>query len=210
MQDLPTTLTTAATACLVGKTIVPVLQVDQQGINSGQIRVCLTLPLNDLVRPKRRIRVSLEDVLTVKFRYDQLLGLCRDCFTINHEPPSPVALLVVNPPIAPPLMVFRGNAPISLSVPNATMPHIPKDKRMITIREVHAFPTPTKITGVRRRREDEDEAEGKRVCHPLVMVPLLLNPKKLRALGFSIVVYGNLDIARTRKSPRKRSGSTTW
>ncbi|KAL6141650.1 hypothetical protein ACLB2K_059938 [Fragaria x ananassa] len=107
------------------------------------------------------IRVSLEDVITMKFRYDHLLGRCRDCAMINRgglpcqrlqEFPSLVAPPVVSQPNVPHLMVFRGNTSISLSVPHAVVPPIPKDKRTMPIREVHVFPSPTKIIGVREWR----------------------------------------------------------
>ena len=59
---------TACTAWLVGETIDPSLQVDNAGFQCGVARVRLTLPLNAPVRLERRIRVSLIDVILVKFR----------------------------------------------------------------------------------------------------------------------------------------------
>ncbi|KAL6176684.1 hypothetical protein ACLB2K_053317 [Fragaria x ananassa] len=165
-------------ARLVGETIIPVLQVDERGINNGLVRVRLTLRLHDPVHLERRIRVSPEDVITVKFWYELLLGRCRDCAMINHgglpcaslqEPPSPVASPAIQL-TAPPMMVFRGNTHVSLSIPQ-------------------------------REREKEDDDGSKRARHSLVMVPMPLNPNEL---GFSVVVDGILSIVRTGKSPKKR------
>ncbi|KAL6199257.1 hypothetical protein ACLB2K_029043 [Fragaria x ananassa] len=155
IHDLPVALTTSATARLVRETIDPVLQVDERGINNELVRVRLTLPLHDLVRLERTIRVSPEDLITVKFRYERLLGRCRDCTMINHggglpcpsvkEPPSPVVSLVIQP-AAPPMMVFLGNTLISLSVPQVVALATPKEKISVSIREVPDFPSPSKIT----------------------------------------------------------------
>ncbi|KAL6141294.1 hypothetical protein ACLB2K_059584 [Fragaria x ananassa] len=72
IQNLSAAITTSVTTKLVSETIGPVLQVDNLDINHGLVRVRLTLPLNDIVRLDRRIRVSPIDVITVKFKYDRL------------------------------------------------------------------------------------------------------------------------------------------
>ncbi|KAL6225665.1 hypothetical protein ACLB2K_004514 [Fragaria x ananassa] len=179
IQDLPVALMKPAMTQLVGETIGPVLKVDERGINNGLVRVRLTLPLHDLVRLERRIRVSPEDVIT--------------------EPPSPMVSQVIQP-AAPPMTVFRGNTPISFSVPQVADLATPKEKRSVSIREVLDYPSPLKVTG-RRGREEEDDDGGKRVRHSLMMVPMPLNPNEL---GFSIVTDGILSIVRTEKSPKKR------
>ncbi|KAL6217689.1 hypothetical protein ACLB2K_010906 [Fragaria x ananassa] len=65
IEGLPAILTTAPTAKLIGETVGELLHVDYPSINKGVARVRLTLPLNNLVRLERCIRVSLEDVLLV-------------------------------------------------------------------------------------------------------------------------------------------------
>ncbi|KAL6176519.1 hypothetical protein ACLB2K_053152 [Fragaria x ananassa] len=74
IQELPAALKTVATTGLIGKTIESVLQV----------RVSLTLSLNDSVRLGRRTKVPHVVMFTVKFRYDRLLGRCHTCAMINH------------------------------------------------------------------------------------------------------------------------------
>ncbi|KAL6198604.1 hypothetical protein ACLB2K_028393 [Fragaria x ananassa] len=180
IHELPAALTTPVTAQLVGETIGPVLKVYECGINNGLVRVHLTLPLHDPVRLERRIRVSPKDVIT--------------------EPPSPVVSPAIQP-AAPPMMVFRGNTHVSFSVPQVADLASTKEKRSVSIREVPDFPSPSKIIGVQRGREEEDDDGGKRERHSLVMVPLPLNPNEL---GFSIAADGILSIVRTGKSPKKR------
>ncbi|KAL6225033.1 hypothetical protein ACLB2K_003885 [Fragaria x ananassa] len=173
IQDLLAALTTSATARLVGETIGLVLQVDERGINNGLVRVRrLTLPLHDPVRLERRIRISPEDVIT--------------------EPPSPMASPAIQP-VAPPMMVFRGNTPVSLSVPQVAALATLKEKRSMSIREVPDFPSPLKITGILRGREEEDDDGDKRARHSLVLVHVPLNPNEL---GFSVVADGILSIVR--------------
>ncbi|XP_004308583.1 PREDICTED: uncharacterized protein LOC101297012 [Fragaria vesca subsp. vesca] len=150
-------LTTAATTRLVGETIGSVLQVDQHGINREIVRVRLTLMLDEPVRLTRRIRVSPTDVLEVQFRYERLWHWCRVCSMLNHGGlPCPreqeaEAPAVIPSLVATPSMVFRANIPSTLSilayVSLSTL--FPKEKRAVTIREVPAFPSPTKITGIR-------------------------------------------------------------
>ncbi|KAL6180457.1 hypothetical protein ACLB2K_047120 [Fragaria x ananassa] len=163
IQELPAALTTVATAGLIGKTIESVLQV----------RVSLTLSLNDSVRLDRRTKVPHVVGFTVKFRYDRLLGRCRTCAMINHgglpcsREQEPVQ---ANPPEKATraavtfVTVFSGNASSSLSIPKPIFPIVPKEKRSISIRDVLAFPSPTKITGARRGREEDDYPDGKRPC----------------------------------------------
>ncbi|KAL6176080.1 hypothetical protein ACLB2K_052716 [Fragaria x ananassa] len=69
---------------LVGKTIGPVLNIDQSGLMIGSTRVSVTLPLNNLVCIDRCLHVSLEDVIKVQYRYERLVSLCRDCMMLNH------------------------------------------------------------------------------------------------------------------------------
>ncbi|KAL6198880.1 hypothetical protein ACLB2K_028668 [Fragaria x ananassa] len=179
-EDLPAAPTTSATGQLIGETIGQVLKVDEHRIINGLVRVRLTLPLHDPVRLERRIRVSPEDVIMVKFRYERLLGRCKDYAMINHgglpcpslqEPPSPVVSPAIQP-AAPPMMVFRDNTHVSFSVPQVADLATPKEKRSVSIREVPDFPSPSKITGVRRGREEEDDDGGKRARHSLMMVPI--------------------------------------
>ncbi|KAL6219559.1 hypothetical protein ACLB2K_007318 [Fragaria x ananassa] len=82
--DLPVTLTTETTLWLVGDTIRPILNVDQVRLRRGSTRVRVTLPLNSPMRMDRRLRVSLEDVIWVQYKYESLVGLCRDCMMLNH------------------------------------------------------------------------------------------------------------------------------
>ncbi|KAL6197003.1 hypothetical protein ACLB2K_032616 [Fragaria x ananassa] len=142
VEDLPAALTMPATVQLVGETIGPMLKVDECKINNELVRVCLTLPLHDPVRLERRIRVSPEDVIMVKFRYERLLGRSKDCAMINHggfpcpslqKPPSPMVSQVIQL-AAPPMMVFRGNTPVSFSVPQVANLATPKEKRSVSIR----------------------------------------------------------------------------
>ncbi|KAL6196425.1 hypothetical protein ACLB2K_032040 [Fragaria x ananassa] len=199
IHDLLVVVTTSVMARLVRETIDPVLQVDERGINNGLVRVRLTLPLHDLVRLETRIRVSPEDLITVKFRYERLLGRCRDCIMINHggglpcpsvqEPPSPVVSPMIQS-AAPPMMVFRGNTPISLSVPQVAALATPKEKKSVSIREVPEFPSSSKITSVQRGREEEDYDGGKRARHSLVLVHVPLNPNEL---GLSTAGDGNFS-----------------
>ena len=82
----------------------------------------------------------------------------------------------------------------------------PKEKRQIQIREVPEFPSPTKITGVRRARNDADGGTGKKSKHSLDIIPLELGPEHL---GFMVGCDGSIGLA--RKSPKKRGrprGST--
>ncbi|KAL6200624.1 hypothetical protein ACLB2K_030405 [Fragaria x ananassa] len=65
-------------------------------------------------------------------------------------------------------------------------------KRPILIREVPSFPSPSKITGVRRDREEEEKQyEGKLEKHALGFVPFPLNPKEI---GFTVSDKGALKI----------------
>lgn len=100
----------------------------------------------------------------------------------------------------PPVMVFRGNVIPFLSVPKSIFPPTLKEKRFVSIREIPAFPLPTKITSIRRREED-GAPDGKHLKHALAMVPAPLNPNEL---GFFVVSNGNLSIVHTEKSPKKR------
>lgn len=84
IQDLPAALTTTATARLV------VRRSDQFfrliSATSTMAWFVYVLPSLSMILwlEIRRIRVSLVDVLTVKFKYESLLGCCRDCTMINH------------------------------------------------------------------------------------------------------------------------------
>ncbi|KAL6129437.1 hypothetical protein ACLB2K_072787 [Fragaria x ananassa] len=207
IKGLPPTLATAATARLVGETIGPILQIDQSGLNRSNARVHITLPLNDPVRLERRIRVSLVDVLQVSYCYERLLGCCRDCMMINHGGLRCPRVLedsqaVAPPPTTPPTMVFRasasGSGSTSLSVPAVSLP---KEKMTVSIRDVPKFPSPTKITGVRRGRDEDDFGGGKRVKHSLAMIPLPMNPEEI---GLSVQASSELAIIKTGKSSKKR------
>ncbi|KAL6125170.1 hypothetical protein ACLB2K_073229 [Fragaria x ananassa] len=78
-------LTTNATMRLIGKTIGSLLQVDHMSPRNGVARVRMTLPLNDLVRLDRMLRVLSEDVIHIQYRYERLVDRCRDCMVLNHD-----------------------------------------------------------------------------------------------------------------------------
>ncbi|KAL6219602.1 hypothetical protein ACLB2K_007361 [Fragaria x ananassa] len=101
------------------------------------------------------------------------------------------------------MMEFRGNTPVSFSVPQVADLATPKEKRLVSIREVPDFPSPSKITSAQRGREEEDDDDDgrKRARHSLVMVPMPLNPNELR---FSVDADGILSIVRTGKSSKER------
>ncbi|KAL6179748.1 hypothetical protein ACLB2K_046419 [Fragaria x ananassa] len=98
-------------------------------------------------------------------------------------------------------MVFCKTAPTSFSFPATVVAPLLKEKRMVTIREVSTFPPSTKITCVRRGREDDEAIDDKRPRYALSMVPLSLNSNEL---GFSIASNRHLRIIRTRKSLKKK------
>ncbi|KAL6144890.1 hypothetical protein ACLB2K_055580 [Fragaria x ananassa] len=211
IQGLPAVLSTVATARLVVETIGVVLQVDHGGFQRGLARVRVTLPLNQPVRLDRRIRVSPMDVLQVTYKYERLIGRCRTCSMLNHdEETCPLESEEVVPPTSAPSratglppMVFRGNSAPNLIVPNSpTLAFLfPKEKRVVQIRDVPAFPSPAKVAGVRRSREEEVTPVGKRARHTLTFDPLPLNPEEL---GFSIANGGALGLKKTGKSPKKK------
>ncbi|KAL6227084.1 hypothetical protein ACLB2K_001043 [Fragaria x ananassa] len=137
---------------------------------------------------------------------------CGDCFffTFNNqrdlgrvkkgeaEEGTGALLGPVAAPAALP-MVFRANTHAALVVPN--LPTLFREKRLVQIREVALYPSPAKVTGVIREREEEEAKSGKRLKLSLAMVPLDLN---LEDLGFSMAVSGVLGIKKTGKSPKKR------
>ncbi|KAL6224546.1 hypothetical protein ACLB2K_003401 [Fragaria x ananassa] len=105
-------------------------------------------------------------------------------------------------PVAAPAalpIVFRANTHAALVVPN--FPTLFREKRLVQIREVALYPSPAKVTGVIREREEEEAKNGKRLKLSLAMVPLDLN---LEDLGFSMAMSGVLGIKKTGKSPKKR------
>ncbi|KAL6125328.1 hypothetical protein ACLB2K_073387 [Fragaria x ananassa] len=125
------------------------------------------------------------DVLQVSYCYERLLGRCRDCMMINHGGIRCPRVLedsqaVAPPPTTPSTMVFRasasGSRSTSLSIPAVSLP---KEKRTVSIRDVLEFPSPTKITGVRKGKDEDDSGGGKLVKHSLSMIPLHLNPKEI-------------------------------
>ncbi|KAL6201871.1 hypothetical protein ACLB2K_025583 [Fragaria x ananassa] len=117
----------------------------------GTTRVCLTLPLNNPIRYEWRIKVSPEDVLLVKYKYERLLGRCpRAAYDEVMQPPSMTA------PHAPAPMVFRACF-------NSTFFHVTSLLSFLCKREVvcadwgsSGFPSPMKFAGVQRSREEED------------------------------------------------------
>ncbi|KAL6145236.1 hypothetical protein ACLB2K_055924 [Fragaria x ananassa] len=128
------------------------LKIDEHGISRGTVHVRVSLPLNDLMLLEKRLRVSPTDVIKSSlFTYERLLERCRACMMINHvglRCPRPMEAdpVQVPPPTTPP-MVFR------VVVSNQTTFFVPvvaltKEKRVISIRDVPDFPSPTKITGV--------------------------------------------------------------
>ncbi|KAL6127653.1 hypothetical protein ACLB2K_071016 [Fragaria x ananassa] len=156
--DLPATLTTEATLRLVGETIRLVLNVDQAGLRRGSTRVRVTLPLNSLVRKDRRLRVSPEDMIRVQYRYERLVGLCRDCMMLNHGgipcPNAQDAKEGTRDPLGPaaasaaPPIVFRANTQAALVVLNFLA--LFRKKRPVQIKEVASFPSLAKVTSVIR------------------------------------------------------------
>ncbi|KAL6199174.1 hypothetical protein ACLB2K_028960 [Fragaria x ananassa] len=84
IQGLLAVLAVATTTRLVAETIDIVLQVDNGGFQHGLACVCLTLPLHQLVRLERQIRVFPVDFLMVQYKYERLLGRCQTCEMINH------------------------------------------------------------------------------------------------------------------------------
>ncbi|KAL6206077.1 hypothetical protein ACLB2K_023327 [Fragaria x ananassa] len=114
-------------------------------------RVCLTLPLNNPIRYEWRIKVSPEDVLLVKYRYERLLGRCpRAVDDEVMQPPSTTA------PHAPALMVFRACL-------DSTFFHVTSLLSFLCKREVVCadwgnprFPSPMKFADMQRSREEED------------------------------------------------------
>ncbi|KAL6129908.1 hypothetical protein ACLB2K_068290 [Fragaria x ananassa] len=70
---------------LIGKTIGSLLQVDHMSLRNGVARVRITLPLNDLVRLDRMLRVLSKDVIHIQYRYERLVDRCRDCMMLNHD-----------------------------------------------------------------------------------------------------------------------------
>ncbi|KAL6176854.1 hypothetical protein ACLB2K_053486 [Fragaria x ananassa] len=128
IRGLPVALTMVATACrLVGETIGPVLQVDEPSTNCLLVRVCVTFPLNTLVRLDKRLRVSPIGVIQVKVKYERLLRRCTDCIMINHKELCCPRRLEVAPVLAPALVassiVFRtktGKSPKKRGLPGAS------------------------------------------------------------------------------------------
>ncbi|KAL6213507.1 hypothetical protein ACLB2K_012954 [Fragaria x ananassa] len=114
-----------------------------------------------------------------------------------QEPPCLMVCPVIQP-IAPPMMLFPGNTHISLSIPQAAILATPKKMRSVSIKEVPDFPSPSKITGVWRGKEEDDDG-GKRARHWLMMVLVPLNPNELR---LSVAADGNLSIVGTEKYPK--------
>ncbi|XP_062007499.1 uncharacterized protein LOC133724697 [Rosa rugosa] len=201
LQGIPLGILTEPTVRLVGGTIGEVLEVDRVALSRGEARVRLTLPINDPVRLDRRVRVSLVDVLTLRFWYERLLGRCRLCALLNHggqrcpredeveadtvvEESSPQA-----PGPALPALVFRAN-----SQPSPSLLSTFKVPNMLKKKHVQIRPLPelvpshgsegtsavAPVVGVRRPREEE----GKRAKHGLALVPATLQPENL-GLAFS-------------------------
>lgn len=107
------------------------------------------------------------------------------CPRENKEVPRPVANLTLT--TATPAMVFKANSFQTLNT--LTMlslpPLFPKEKRSVQIREISTFPSPTKVSSVRRERKEEEELHGKRAKHVLALVSLHLN---LEEMGFTIYI----------------------
>ena len=207
---LPAALTTEATARLVGETIGPVLQVDTRSFTQGRVRVRLTLSLHDPVFLHRRLRISPEDIITVEYRYERLLGRCGNCMMINHgglrcprveemSSDEPVTESPAPPPTIAP-MVFRANSQPTLEAPSV-IPGPPKEKRQIQVREHEVFESPPRVSGGRRRREDEEGSSGKKGRHGLTLGFGNLTPTKL---GLQLSPSGALGIKRSGKSPAKQ------
>ncbi|KAM5587203.1 hypothetical protein ABKV19_005910 [Rosa sericea] len=205
LQGIPPGILTEPTVRLVGGTIGDVLEVDRVALRHGEARVRLTLPIDDPVRLDRRVRVSPVDVLTLRFRYERLLGRCRLCALLNHggqrcpredevevdtvaEEGSSQAL---GPPL--PAIVFRANSQPSPSLLSTFKVPSMLKKKPVQIRPLPELPShgsdgPSAealvVLGVRRPREEEDSEEGKRAKHGLALVPTTLQPENL-GLAFS-------------------------
>ncbi|KAL6219110.1 hypothetical protein ACLB2K_012316 [Fragaria x ananassa] len=153
------------------ETIGPILKVDQVGLRRGSTLMRVMLPLNSPVRMDRRLRLSPEDVIKVQYRYERLVGLCKDCLILNHggfpcpnaqetEEGTGALVGLVVAPAAPPI-VFRANSQVSLVVPS--MPALFREKRPVQIRDVAMFPSPTKVTGIVCNWEEDEIEGGKRL-----------------------------------------------
>ncbi|XP_024164295.1 uncharacterized protein LOC112171328 [Rosa chinensis] len=120
--EIPAGILMEPTVRLVGGTIREVLEVDRVALRRGEARVRLTLPINDPVRLDSRVRVSPIDILTLRFRYERLLGRCSLCALLNHgrqrclrEGEVEVDTVVEEdltqaPGLALPALVFRANS----------------------------------------------------------------------------------------------------
>ncbi|KAL6218286.1 hypothetical protein ACLB2K_011501 [Fragaria x ananassa] len=121
------------------------------------------------------IRFSLVNIVQITFKYEHLVGRCRVCMMINYCglccPRELEEFEAASKPTAPPAMEFHASATTFLASLSISSVTLPKEKRTVNIREVPEFPSPTKITGVRRSREEEEREDDKRLRHALALVP---------------------------------------
>ncbi|KAL6209361.1 hypothetical protein ACLB2K_020303 [Fragaria x ananassa] len=156
VSGLPPGWITETSVRLIGETIGDVLGVDGQGVRLGNPRVRVSLPLNELVWLSRWVRVSPVDVLELFFRYERLLGRCRDCAMINHGGLRCSSMVVVEAVLVPPSksgpeMVFRSATSSSglLTVPAS--PLNKKDKKDVSIWELpENVVVGSRVSGMRR------------------------------------------------------------
>ncbi|PRQ29903.1 hypothetical protein RchiOBHm_Chr5g0018871 [Rosa chinensis] len=189
------------TVRLVGGTIGEVLEVDRPALRRGDARVRLVLSIHDPVHLDRRVRVSPSDVLTLRFRYERLLGRCHSCAMLNHggqrclrvdelaaDAGAEQGSQTAGGPIIPAL-VFRANVQPSISSPLISTFKVPglSKKKPVQIRELPALAlsgtegtsTQTQVVGMRRPRAEDAPADGKRAKHGLALAPVTLQPENL-------------------------------
>ncbi|KAM5562530.1 hypothetical protein ABKV19_017646 [Rosa sericea] len=205
LEGIPPGILTYPTVKLVGGTIGEVLEVDRLALRRGEARVRLILSINDPVRLDRRVRVSPTDVLTLRFRYERLLGRCRLCALLNHggqrcprEDESETDTVVEEGSqqvsgLALPALVFRANSQPSPSllstfkVPNLLKKkpvHIRPILELATLPRSEGMSASVPVVGVRRPREEEFSEDGKRAKHGLALAPATLQPENF-GLEFS-------------------------
>ncbi|KAK9929328.1 hypothetical protein M0R45_026430 [Rubus argutus] len=174
--------------------------MDQRSLRLAKARVRVVLPLSALVRSSRCFQVAPDEFLNFSFKYERMVGLCYDCFSLNHVGTScPLVVQCASTPLplatlsstAPPSLVFRVNIPPTLS------PSFFKGL---------AFSNFFK----KDSRDEEDEATGKRAQHALDLIPSSLQPE---ALGLSlaeddlveVVVTTDAEVKRNHGRPRGQS-----
>ncbi|KAM5587295.1 hypothetical protein ABKV19_005960 [Rosa sericea] len=201
MEGIPLGILTEPTVRLVGGTIGEVMEVDRTVLRRGDARVRLVLSINDPVRLNRRVRVSPVDVLTLRFRYERLLGRCHSCAMLNHggqrcprvddseidsvmeTGSQPATGSIV------PALVFRPNVQPSISSSLLSAFKVPNmlKKKSVQIRELpelvssgtEGTSAQAQVVGMRRPTDEDIPEEGKRAKHSLALVPVNLQPEHL-------------------------------